>query len=102
MKICGIVLVILYAGLMLFAVLKEKEKSITSVLIGIGGLLGILYALLSVIQGSGFILILILGMLCISGGALLNGIRQKNVHIRHHIVRLAVETAIVAACWIWV
>ena len=44
--------------------------------------------------------LLLLGMLCISAGALLNGIRQKKVHLLHHLIRLLLETAIAALCWI--
>lgn len=39
-------------------------------------------------------------MLGISAGALINGVRQKNLHIRHHVIRLAAETVITLICWL--
>lgn len=99
MKICGIVLAALYAALILFAVCKEKNKGISSVLMALGSLLIAAY-LVSMIWNMNLMFTLIAGMLSISAGALVNGISSKNVHIHHHIIRLAVEAIIVALCWI--
>ena len=49
MKICGAVLAIFYAGLMLFAVYKEKLKSTSSAFIVIGCVLVFLYTFLNMI-----------------------------------------------------
>lgn len=100
MKICGAVLAVLYGLLMIFAVFKGKQKSISSVLIAAGAVLTLAYALLSLIWDKSIIIILIAGMLSISSGALINGIKQKNVHILHHIIRLIAEAIITAICWI--
>lgn len=99
MKILGSVLVILYAGLMLYAICREKPKSMSSAVIGIGCLSALAYLLLNLVYSKNLIIILIAGMVCISAGTLLNGIRQKNVHIRHHIIRFAAEAVIIVICW---
>lgn len=100
MKICGAVLAVLYGLLMIFAVIKGKKKSISSLIIVIGAVLALVYASLSLIMGKSYIIILIAGMVGISVGALINGIRQKKVHIPHHIIRLVIEAIITAICWI--
>ena len=68
MRICGVILAIFYAGLMLFAVYKGNLKSASSALIVIGCLSGLLYTFLNIIWRKNFILIMILGMLNISAG----------------------------------
>ncbi|HBH94985.1 MAG TPA: hypothetical protein DDX91_04480 [Ruminococcaceae bacterium] len=98
MRILGAVLAILYGLLMLFAVIKGKQKGIGSVLIALGAVLALVYSLLSLIMSQSYIYILIAGMPGISAGALVNGIKQKNVHIPHHIIRLIAEGAIIAVC----
>lgn len=100
MKILGAVLAILYGLLMIFAVFKGKQKSVPSLFIAIGAGLALAYALMSLIMGKSYIMILIIGMIGISAGALMNGIMKKNVHILHHIIRLIAEAAITALCWI--
>ncbi len=98
MKIVGAVLSILYGLLMIFAVFKGKQKGIATVLILIGAVLSLIYALLSLISGNSYIFILIAGMVSISAGAFINGYKQKNLHILHHIIRLIVEAVIVVIC----
>lgn len=112
MKIFGSILVVLYAGLMLFAIYMEKvhsrkevhpgedAKSAFSAFIAIGCLLDLGYTICSLVWNKNLILILIIGMICISAGALMNGFRQKKVHVSHHIIRLILEAAIIAICWI--
>ena len=100
MKICGIIVTILYACLMIFAVCKNKAKDISSALIAIGCLFLLAYAFCSMIWPQNLIVISILGMIGISAGTLLNGIKQKSVHIHHHIIRLVIESIIIAVCWI--
>lgn len=100
MRICGAVLVIFYVGLMLFAVYKEKLKSASSTFIVIGCLLVLLYTFLNMIWFKNFIMIMIIGMLNISVGTLMNGFKQNNIHIHHHVIRLIVEIVITIICWI--
>lgn len=153
MKILGLILVIFYAALMLFALWKKGSRNasatgdalpndgtspagsapptggvlpndgvsstgsspamepassgrrlflaeyLPSICIGAGSLLLLTYALLHMVQNRSLMPLLILGMFCISAGTLLNGIRQKKVHLLHHILRLIIEAAIVAICW---
>ena len=99
MKILAGILVILYTGLMLFAICREKSENISSALIGIGCLSSLAYLFWDVVYSKNLIIILISWMLCISAGTLANGIRQKNVHIHHHIIRFVVEAVITALCW---
>lgn len=99
-RICGIVFVVLYAGLMIFAVCKEKSKSISSVWIVIGGVLIAGYALWNMVRRGNLIVLLIAGMISISVGTLINGLKQKNIHVHHHLIRLVIEAVIVAICWI--
>ncbi len=98
MRIFGAILAILYGLLMIFAVIKGKQKSAGSLFIAVGAVFALVYSLLSLIIGQSYIVILIAGMLGISVGALLNGIKQKNVHIPHHIIRFIAEAAITAVC----
>ena len=106
MKIFGCILAALYAALMLFAIYMEKvhsaekTKSASSAFIAAGCLLNLGYTVCNVFRNRNFILILILGMICISVGALMNGFRQKKVHVHHHIIRLILETIIAVICWI--
>lgn len=100
MRICGAVLAIFYVGLMLFAVYKEKLKSASSTFIVIGCLLVLLYTFLNMIWFKNFIMIMIIGMLNISVGTLMNGFKQNNIHIHHHVIRLIVEIVITIICWI--
>lgn len=100
MRICGAVLAIFYVGLMLFAVYKEKLKSASATFIVIGCLLVLLYTFLNMIWFKNFIMIMIIGMLNISVGTLMNGFKQNNIHIHHHVIRLIVEIVITIICWI--
>ena len=43
---------------------------------------------------------MIIGMLSISAGTFMNGFKQNNIHIHHHVIRLIVETGITIICWI--
>ena len=99
MKICGTVLVILYAGLMLFAICKERSKTVSSAFIAVGCLADLVYMLLSVIWNQNLIAILIAGMTGISTGTLINGFKQDRIHIPHHIIRLVIEIIIITVCW---
>ncbi len=100
MKILGSILVILYTGLMLFAICREKSKSMSSVLIGTGCLSALAYTALNVACSKNYIAVLVIGMLCISAGTLINGIMQKNIHIHHHIIRFIIEAIITVICWL--
>lgn len=100
MRIFGAVLAIFYIGLMLFAVYKERLKSISSAFIVIGCLLVFLYTSLNMVWCKNFIIIMIVGMLSISVGTFVNGFKQNNIHIHHHIIRLIVEIVITVICWI--
>ncbi|MCM1048613.1 MAG: hypothetical protein NC433_09315 [Clostridiales bacterium] len=100
MKIVGIILAVFYAGLMIFAVCNEKSKSISSILIFIGGILIGIYSLIDIVWCRNLIIFLIIGMISISIGTLINGYRQNNIHIHHHIIRLIIEAIITIICWI--
>jgi len=100
MRILGIILAICYAGLMIAAVCKEKSRSVSSALIAAGGVLIGGYAVLSMVWGRNHILCLVIGMISISAGALINGLKSGNLHISHHIIRFVVEAVIAAVCWI--
>lgn len=99
MKICGAVLAIFYVGLMLYAAYKEKLKSASSAFIVIGCLLVLLYTFLNMVWCKNFIMIMMIGMSGISIGTLMNGFKQNNIHIHHHVIRLIVEIIITVLCW---
>ncbi|MDE7477946.1 MAG: hypothetical protein K2M91_08345, partial [Lachnospiraceae bacterium] len=84
----------------IYSILKTKSKGIPTLFIAVGCLLILLYGVFVFFQKTGFIQILIIGMLFISIGTFLNGVLQGNVHIHHHIVRLIVETVITLICWV--
>ncbi|MCM1184290.1 MAG: hypothetical protein NC337_13045 [Roseburia sp.] len=96
MKFLGLLLVTLYTALMLFALLQAKTKSLGILL---GCLLLAVYVTLRIFGKDNPVVLLIGGMLAISLGTLLNGIRQGDVHIHHHLIRLAVEALLTALCW---
>lgn len=100
MEILGLVLAVLYAGVMLFAVWKGKAKGKPPLFIAAGCFLVLAASLLSIVWESYWIAVLILGMAGISIGTFLNGRQQKEFHIQHHIIRLVVEAVIVMICWI--
>lgn len=78
----------------------EGTKIAPSVFIAAGCLLNLGYVVCSLFWDRSFLVLLILGMIGISAGALMNGFRQKKVHIPHHIIRLILEVIITAVCWI--
>ena len=45
-------------------------------------------------------MIMIIGMLSISVGTFMNGFKQNNIHIHHHVIRIIVEIIITIICWI--
>lgn len=98
MRACGLILALLYAALMLFSILKTKLKGIPALFIAVGSLLILSYVIFSFIHKSSWTAILIIGMVCISIGTFLNGARQNNVHIHHHIIRLIIEAVITWIC----
>lgn len=100
MKIFGTVLTVVYACVMILAVCKAEKKSITSALIAGGSLLILSYSILNLFVTRTVLLFVmgIPGMAAISAGALINGIRQKNLHISHHLIRLLIEGVILVLC----
>lgn len=101
MKIFGMILTILYACIMILAVCRGRRKNIASVFIMCGSLLILIYGLLNVFINRHAAVLLaagIVGMAAISIGALINGIRQNHIHISHHIIRLVIESIIIALC----
>lgn len=101
MKIFGTVLAIAYACIMILAVCKSNKKDIPSALIAGGSLLILAYSVLNLLtarHAAVLLIIGIIGMAAVSIGALINGIRQKNLHISHHLIRLIVEGVILALC----
>lgn len=95
MRLFGLISAILYAALMLFALLRAKQKAF---LIAAGCALILAYALIRLFGKNNFTALLIAGMIAISLGTLLNGIRQGSVHPHHHLIRLVIEAAITALC----
>lgn len=101
MKICGTILAVLYACIMILAVIKGKQKSISSVFIAGGSLLVLAYSFLNYFLNPHAIVLFvigIIGMAAISIGALINGIRQNHIHISHHFIRLIIEVVVIALC----
>ena len=79
---------------------KGELKSISSAFILIGCLLVFLYTFLNMVWCKNFIMIMIIGMLSISVGTFMNGFKQNNIHIHHHVIRIIVEIVITIICWI--
>ena len=100
MRICGLTLSILYAALMIFSILKAKLTGLPTLFIIVGCLLIISYSILAISHKSNFIVILIMGMIGISVGTFLNGVKQNNLHIHHHIIRFIAEAVVTLICWI--
>ena len=101
MKIRGTILAVLYACIMILAVIKGNKKSISSVFIAGGSLLVLAYSFLNYFLNRHAIVLLVIGitgMAAISIGALINGIRQNHVHISHHFIRLIIEAVVITLC----
>ncbi|MDE5819338.1 MAG: hypothetical protein K2I07_08460 [Lachnospiraceae bacterium] len=101
MKICGTILAVCYACIMILAVIKGKQKSISSVFIAGGSLLVFAFSFLNYLWNGQAIVLLaigITGMSAISIGALINGIRQNHIHISHHFIRLIIEVIVIVLC----
>lgn len=98
MELFGVILVALYGGLMLIATYQEKPLNIISGIIMTGSLLTLAYSFLRYIDHNDQIGLLIAGMIVISVGTVLNGIKQKEFHLSHHLIRLVVEVLIIIIC----
>lgn len=98
MRVCGLIFVILYAVLMIFSILKAKLKGLPALFIAVGSLLILSYAIFAFLHKSSLAAILIIGMVCISVGTFLNGARQNNLHVHHHIIRLIIEAVLTLIC----
>lgn len=98
MRVCGLILVLLYATLMIFSIFKARLKGIPALFIAVGSLLILSYTIFVFSQKSSSTAILIIGMMCISAGTFFNGVRQNNLHIHHHIIRLIIEAVITWIC----
>lgn len=96
LKLCGALLAVLYAGIMIFAAIYGKSEGVSGVFIVAGSALAIAYSLLAVFWHKKKIFLLIIGMAAISAGTLLNGFLQNNIHVQHHVIRFVVEGIIVA------
>ncbi len=100
MKIFGRILAIIYAILMIFAILKAKSKTVSSLFIVVGCFLILIYSIRGIVWYKSPITMLIIGMINVSIGTFLNGMKQNNIHISHHIIRLVIESIITIICWI--
>ncbi len=100
MKIFGRILAIIYAILMIFAILKAKSKTVSSLFIVVGCFLILIYSIRDIVWYKSPITMLIIGMINVSIGTFLNGMKQNNIHISHHIIRLVIESIITIICWI--
>ncbi|MBD5429246.1 hypothetical protein [Lactobacillus sp.] len=98
MEVFGIILAAIYGGLMLIATFQEKPLNIISGIIMTGSLLTLAYSFLRYVDHNNQILLLIGGMVIISLGTVINGIKQKDFHLSHHAIRLVVEIMIVIIC----
>lgn len=98
MELFGVVLAAIYGGLMLIATFQEKPLNIVSGIIMTGSLLTLAYSFLRYVDHNNQIILLICGMIIISLGTVINGIRQKDFHLSHHVIRLIVEALIIIIC----
>lgn len=98
MELFGIILAAIYGGLMLIATFQEKPLNIISGIIMTGSLLTLAYSFLRYVDHNNQISLLIAGMVIISIGTVINGIKQKEFHLSHHAIRLVVEVLIVIIC----
>ncbi len=94
LRIIGAVLVACYTALTGFALIKGGKRDVPTAVMALGCLCNVAYI---IIMACGTCLhgLLIGGMALVSAGALLNGLAKKDVHVRHHLVRLAVEVVLI-------
>lgn len=97
-RVCGLILVVFYAILMLFSILKANLKGIPALFIAVGGLLILSYTIFAFLHKSSLTTLVIIGMVCISVGTFFNGVKQNNLHIHHHIIRLIIEVVLALIC----
>ena len=89
---------VLFGGLSLVAAvsqLKSDKKSAAAVIMLIGSL-GLIAAVVCNALGQKFdIIIAVLSCAAICAAAIMNGIKSKNFHIQHHIIRIALSVILV-------
>ena len=88
----------LFGGLSLIAAVSQikSEKKSLSALIMITGSLLLIAAVVCNIAGQPFdFIIAFLGCTAICAAAIMNGIKSKQFHIQHHIIRIALSVILV-------
>jgi drug/metabolite transporter (DMT)-like permease len=92
-KILGIVLTGIYSLLMLFVLFNSSVSGIAMVVMIVGCALNIAYLL--ILKTGRFNYLIIVGMICISAGAVIIGIEQGSTQMSHHIIRAIFEGFVV-------
>ncbi len=96
--IIGAVLVACYTALTGFALVKGGGKNLPTAVMALGCLCNTAYIIIMAC-GTRLHGFLIGGMALVSAGALLNGLARKDVHVGHHLVRLAVGVVLICLAW---
>ncbi len=98
MQVILCIVSVLFGGLSLIAAISQikSEKKSTSVLIMITGSLLLIAAVVCNMVGQQFdYIIAFLGCTAVCAAAILNGIQSKQLHIQHHIIRIALSITLI-------
>ncbi|MCI5723809.1 MAG: hypothetical protein MR283_07345 [Erysipelotrichaceae bacterium] len=88
--------VIIFGGLNMIAASNHMSvNKNNSILMMVGGLLAVLSIFLKIFLLRSSVYLLVLGFLCISIAAFLNGKQSGKLNIMHHIIRLFIEVVLV-------
>ena len=98
MQVILCIVSVLFGGLSLIAAISQlrSEKKSPSALIMIAGSLLLIAAVICNLCGQKFdVAAAILGCAAICAAAIMNGIKSKQLHIQHHIIRIALSIILI-------
>lgn len=98
MQVILCIVSVLFGGLSLIAAISQlrSEKKSPSALIMIAGSLLLIAAVICNLFGQKFdVAAAILGCAAICAAAIMNGIKSKQLHIQHHIIRIALSIILI-------
>lgn len=98
MKIALCIITFLFAGLHLFAAsmnLRKSEEKFNNILMIVGSIFSFAGMVFSLLKNPFEWVMVLIGLGCVVCAAILNGKKQGNLHIKHHIVRIVISFVLI-------
>lgn len=98
MQVILCIVSVLFGGLSViaaFSQIKSEKKPFPAIVMAIGSLLLIAAVLCNIIGQRFDCIIALLGCIAICAAAVWNGIKSKQLHIQHHIIRIALSLMLI-------